>query len=450
LILLAPSLLLPILTGLAIANFRPCRHGWLRGVLGTAVGIGLASLCYFLSLATGIQELVIEGLLLIGAGGWWVWRRKDPCLHCTAKDRPAGGYERLLMTAFLLVLAGAAAVLVAESAHTPHGNWDAWAIYNLRARFLYRAGPNWRDAFSPLLLWSHPDYPLLVPAFVARTWKHIGQDSTWVPALTALMFTLGAPVVLAAVVSILRGREQGWLAGLFLLGTPFFIMHGAAQYADVEVAFFVLATVSLLALHDDRPAEREFAVLAGLCAGLAAWSKNEGLLFIAVVVAARVAALLLTRQGSQLKHELPMFAAGLAPILAAVLYFRQTLATTNYFLAASVGGGPVTRALDFSRYVIVAKGFLVHLWTFGDLYVSPFLLLGVFVLLVKPDAGARRSSAFTSLFAVILMLAGYSMVYVGTQGDLAWILNTSLDRLLLQIWPLSILSAFLAVRRAEA
>jgi len=51
---------------------------------------------------------------------------------------------------------------------TPHGAWDAWAIWNLRARFLAGPGDAWRAAFDDALAWSHTDYPLLLPATVAR------------------------------------------------------------------------------------------------------------------------------------------------------------------------------------------------------------------------------------------------------------------------------------------
>ena len=47
----------------------------------------------------------------------------------------------------------------------PHGQFDAWYIWNARARFLFRGGAYWADGFSPLV--AHADYPLLIPLIIS-------------------------------------------------------------------------------------------------------------------------------------------------------------------------------------------------------------------------------------------------------------------------------------------
>ena len=88
-------------------------------------------------------------------------------------------------------------------------------------------------------------------------------------------------------VSRLRSRSQGLLAGLVLIGLVSFLQRGTLQYADVPLAFFILSAVLLLVLYDasERP-QRGLLVLSGLAAGLAAWTKNEGLLLLLVLPAA--------------------------------------------------------------------------------------------------------------------------------------------------------------------
>lgn len=66
--------------------------------------------------------------------------------------------------AITLVCAGGAFLLL--SLRNPHGDWGAWAIYNLRARFIVRAGSHWMDTFSNLLPLSDP----LLTLSVARLW----------------------------------------------------------------------------------------------------------------------------------------------------------------------------------------------------------------------------------------------------------------------------------------
>ena len=67
-----------------------------------------------------------------------------------------------------------AAAFVEHCRRYPEGGWDAWMIWDLRARFLVRA-PDFRDAFSPQMLpWAHQDYPWLLPGAVTQLWRATG------------------------------------------------------------------------------------------------------------------------------------------------------------------------------------------------------------------------------------------------------------------------------------
>jgi hypothetical protein len=65
-----------------------------------------------------------------------------------------------------------------------------------------------------------------------------------------------------------------------VLGYATFIVHGGAQYAEPPLMFFFTATVFLVAFKFEMVEQYSMLVLAGVTAGLSAWTKNEGLLFI--------------------------------------------------------------------------------------------------------------------------------------------------------------------------
>src|ERR1051325_8650528 len=156
----------------------------------------------------------------------------------------------LLSIAVFIALISAILAFTYQSLKNPHGAWDAWALHNLKARFIYRAGADWQLTFSSAMAWSYPDYPVLIPLTIAGCWSLIGSDTVIIPVLVAMLFTVATVGVAYSSLAILRSPSQGKLAGLTLLGTPFFINHGANQYADIPLAYFFLATLALLSLQD--------------------------------------------------------------------------------------------------------------------------------------------------------------------------------------------------------
>ncbi len=440
---------------------------WPRGAdllltasVSLALGLGLASTTFFLwaivlrwapGLLLGI-EVALAVLLVLG--GVWAARGRRT-------DRPRGKrrsfLDGLLTLGFPLAVGLAAYGFLCRSVREPHGLWDAWAIWNLRARFLFRGGEYWRDGLSPLLSWSHPDYPLLVPGVVARGWTFAGGETTAVPIVMDFLFTFATAGILAAAVWGLRGRTQGMLAGLTLLGTPFFVAHGAAQYAEIPIAGYLLASLALL--HRADQASQGVGgtyALAGLLAGMAAWTKNEGLLFLAALVVVQAA--LLTWEGAWSSgwRRLAAFCAGALPMLLLVMAFKLLLAPATDLVAGQSLSATLGRLADPARYLQVAAAFGKELLDRGKWNLIP-VVLPFYALLVgrqedKPegvrgggtDAGRRRG-AVTIWGALALVIAGLFLVYLTTPRDLAWHLRTTVDRVFLELWPSMLLATFLTI-----
>jgi hypothetical protein len=252
--------------------------------LAVGLGLGAASCSFFLWLvifgAAGPVYPAMETAVFLIAAIFWLVRsirttiggRPSPLL-----DESGSPYLRLAQVACIVGVPICGIAFVLGALASPHGEWDAWAIWNLRARFLFRAGAHWGEAFDPLMNWSHPDYPLLLPGAIARSWRFVGRESTIVPIVIENLFTFATAGLLAGSVAKLRGGAAGLLAGLVLLCSDYSLRHGAYQYADTPLAFFILATIVLTIFHLRDPSKpRAPIVLAGLCASCAAWTKNEG------------------------------------------------------------------------------------------------------------------------------------------------------------------------------
>jgi len=406
-------------------------------------GVALGSLFYFvwsvIFTPSGRGMVAIESVLLGVVLAWMLIRR-----GATRAERPRPvhqvGSKRLWLAGRVSVVVTVclgAVLLVANLVRYPHGHWDAWAIWNLRARFLFRAAEHWTDSFSSLLFWSSPDYPLCLPAFIAGAWKYMGYESVLAPMLVAAVFFAATLALLYSAVKGLSGRIPAAVVTVALAGTPLFVSHGASQYADVPLGFFFLATVVFMARHDyGAEHSGRWLILAGLAASLAAWTKNEGLLFLTAVFVSRMVVAVWSRGRARPVRDAARLLVGAFPVLVILAGFKLFLAPPSGFFAILNLDQVLEKLADPARYWTVLKAFFNQMSLFGNGTAPALLVAGVVVGFRRT---AWRTSGLRSGLAVLaLMLVGYFFVYVVTPQNLEWHLRTSIARLLLQLWPMTL------------
>jgi hypothetical protein len=434
--------------------------------LSPPFGIGIFSIVFFVARILGVTRILLADLFVTAAllAAYLLLRTRARQTNSFAIASPDLGLplwlHHVVTAAFTVsILAAVYTATVRALAH-PHGEgWDAFAIWNLHARFLFLGGADhWRDGFNALLPWSHPDYPLLVPAATAHFWNYLGHNAPAIPAAIGLLFTFCTLGLLVSSLAFLRGRTFAMLAGLALASTPFFIEQGTSQYADVPLSFFFLASIVLLNL-DHRfdigtPHRQQLGALAlsGLAAGFAAWTKNEGLLFLFAFLVAQIAAALQRRRqfaAAELHDHSPARLAalllGLAPVLVITLYFKHAIAP-----AGDLFSNPALMAhkiLSPARYWAILRWYAKEFLRFGNWWIIPgtIALLLLYVLSSGPRMRRRNPAVRSSLVTIGLTLAGYFAVYMITPYDIYWHLRFSLSRLFLQLWPTAIFLFFLLV-----
>lgn len=356
----------------------------------------------------------------------------------------------MLTSSFGITLVGSLYACLKWAQAKPEGTgWDSFAIWNLHARVLFRGGEHWRDGFSNLIAWSHPDYPLLLPATIAHFWSYLGQETALVPALIGIVFAFSTIGLLFSTVRALRGNNQALLAATVLAGTPFFIEQGISQYADVPLSFFLLATLALLCLYDHHHELGSSRLkLAGLMAGFAAWTKNEGLLFLVALLIA--CAVVLGRRGWKaiLPRMLPLI-AGMVPLVLLVAYFKIHVAPSGDLF--SNPNSMLAKIADPARYWLIVRWFAKDFFLFGRWVLIPgTVVAAIYAWLMGIRIDPQHESGIrSSALALLLTVAGYFAVFVVTPYDLRWHLRFSLNRLFAQLWPSALFLFFLVVRTPE-
>ena len=439
----------------AVPSLVSCVGGHSRAAaaaLALCLGIGFSSVTTIALLVSGIAIhssafVVIDAAIwtLVGGAGLWINRGvrvNDTHLLSAGDNANRVGW----IVRAVVVLAGIMALMTTAVMHTaaPHGEWDAWAIWNLRARFLFRDVNAWTNAFD--IVWSQPDYPLLLPASVARVWAYAGYETTIGPFVIAVALA-SATVVLVMAALDLR-HQRSWMAGAILLGGSAFIAQVPAQCADVPLAAFMLATLAVVCGHGtlltERPHPHAAAWVAGAMSALTAWTKNEGLVLELMMMV--VVTIVMVRRGAM--RQLAWWAAGGAPVIIAIAWLKLTSGTNSSLVEGQTIGLFLDRLADVDRHVLAATLMGQHLRDWGGTLTTALIpALGIPAVLV---ALVRGTSAMRLAVSVVaLMLSAYYAVYVTTRFDIRWHVETSFVRLLAQVWPLLVFAAFLPFARGR-
>jgi Dolichyl-phosphate-mannose-protein mannosyltransferase len=414
----------------------------LKASLGIGLGLGARSVLYFVYLMffAGMSWFpAIELILLMLLMGLTLWRESRRRTGTAGPElRPRFGATTWALGAlaalvFVVSLLATANYLLRRR----QGDWDAWMMYNRAAKFVYLDQSHWLESFSqqmdPIF---HPDYPLLLAMNIAAGWQNLGRTSSGIPMIQSGLFAVGCAGLMVGSLGWLRTSGQAALGLIILWGIPTFVNEGARQMADVPLAFYVLATGALLFTYvQDRRAG--LLVLAGLSAGFAAWTKNEGMVLVA---GASIAVLVILRRREAMKSFVS-YIGGLIVPLGIVVYFKTQIAPPGDILS---GGAArlTTQAADISRHLEILRYFggeVVHFgsWDFAPLAIGILPILLLYWLFFRSSIrGTERAAFLASSIILGVQLAGYYAAFLITPYDLTWHLSYSTDRLMLQVFPL--------------
>ena len=449
--------LLPILIGGLVVHLlwpeRDFKILIFKAFLGIGIGLGLSSLLYFLYLFLFagqhwfiFVQLAIFLILLIVT----IWKERKqtwPPLPRWNLTRTQTILSAIALIVFLISLASTASYLLRRK----QGDWDAWMMYNRAARFVYRDQTHWLESFSrqmdPIF---HADYPLLLAMNTASGWDALGTETPRVPMIQSALFAIGCLGLAVSALASIKSTGQAALGLILLWGTPALVDEGARELADVPLAFYILATGVLIYFFVmyKKPA---LIMLAGLTAGLAAWTKNEGSLFVIAAGIALVVAFFKERPW----RVLLSYALGLIFPFAIVLYFKLFLAPPSDVLSNGAGRS-LQQIFDGSRHLEVLKFFWDQFFHFGS-WTGVSLAMGIipvvliYFLLFRVLINKEHRPAFLAgITIVVIQAAGDYGVYLISPYDLTWHLTFSAQRIVLQIFPLIAFLILCACRSPES
>jgi hypothetical protein len=294
------------------------------------------------------------------------------------------------------------------------GDWDAWAIWNLKAKLLVSSA-TWKDIFNPLLEYSHRDYPLLLSSIIASVWKIIGSFDPLVPLFFSYLIFI---ILVCTAFYSMRSRVISCFFLLILMLDENFIALAASQFADTLLALFIFISVFLYHAYVGSK-DRKLLLALGFAASTVVFIKNEGWPFFIMM------SLLVVYDQLKVKKNMLLFFTGTSFFIIIAILFKIFYAPSNY-LFNDQNKLIALKLFDLKRYLVILRYFLSEFVIRYSLVVVLFLAIILF--------GVKLHLQPT-IYLIVGMAITYFFIYVITPEDLEWHLLTSINRLFHQLYP---------------
>jgi hypothetical protein len=240
--------------------------------------LGMMALAWVAPALLNLGVVVGIVVLIFGVGAWWLLEAQVVRGGGAGVGAVIGEARRrpVTMAAVLIALAMATLILF-NAGYWPFGDQDAIDTYGRLGKYIYahQALPTGEGLYEA--------YPLLVP--LSYTYAHLiaGGVNEYLARLAPAALALGAMGAAYALGRATGGKgtaTAGAAAALLVALTPTYTRWASAGYADLPAAFFFTMS-ALFAWRLYQSGRARDAALAGVMAGLAAWTKNGALVLVA-------------------------------------------------------------------------------------------------------------------------------------------------------------------------
>ena len=332
----------------------------------------------------------------------------------------------------------------------PVSAWDARSIWFFHAKMIYAEGALSQAAgwSHPSVVWSHVDYPKLVPVLAAQATYISGFWNEYLPKV-ALIFML-VPALLWLFSFARRSLSFVLLLMVFPLSLSAWLWNG---YMDGYFALYF--SISLLLYGRYMISRRTIDIVSSVCCLLFLLNiKNEGMLAVISVITGfcLIMGIKFVRKQCppiQLKKLFILYwRAGFALFIWLSPFMMWTLNKQRWNLSNDLQIGSMqslarisSRLTDGSWLVIVERSF-EELW-------SALLILGVVCVSSAIQKKSVTKESLPALVAGGIYYLGVTTIYLLTPNDLLWHLNTSIHRTMLVIWGCIFVGSFFMLSALE-
>ncbi|MFQ5505237.1 MAG: hypothetical protein ACE5F1_10620 [Planctomycetota bacterium] len=443
-------ILLPLVLGVAVLRALGIRHrtdplaflgwAWVAGGLGTG-------LILYVWLWTGpdLGSGLVPSLALLASSGvlFFLGRRTEtvPGEHPLRAAEPA--WEQVFCRMAIAFVIFLTVERIMTGTLIPMIAGDGAGIWGLKSKAIYAS-----SGFTPKLaermsqrIFVQKDYPLLNPLLQLWTFVNAGEITHVANRLPIQLFTLAQPlIVVSALLRVVRPGIAGLLAlALVAPSNSFFQTRLAASDAMVGLGAVMAFDAWIRWRRGGRPA---WIGLGALALAFMLWSKNEGMLYLASMIAAP--ALLLAVQPRRWSFRFRprgRHAWMLLPLLVLCLHwsFNRSLGFSSTISKAPEGNLLHLFWSQLGSYSPEVLGYFAAEIALNPSHSNLFVPCLVVLVLAFPRAIWRtelRPPTLALCFAYLGLLAAF----IATPArNVAWQLDTAAHRVFFQLYPVTVL-----------
>ncbi|HEX5053495.1 MAG TPA: glycosyltransferase family 39 protein [Planctomycetota bacterium] len=340
---------------------------------------------------------------------------------------------RFASVVLLTVLAGCFGAVALKALGLGLYEWDAFAIWALKAKVIAGDGLVPRPAyFSDVSLsYSHLDYPLMVPLQMVGVFAVLGRVDDQLAKLPEVLCYVG---LMALVFSFCRRRTSlptALAVTVLVLAAPCTLRHAGSGMAEVQLMAFYTASVVCVIEWREAPRWRTSA-LCGVMSAFAALTKNEGLALGAINCVAMVAFPPPRGSGRRLWGGAGLCALVFVVLVLPWLVWSHCIPRTHGDYLGNLSAR--TFVDNAARIPVIAAAFAGQVTAVAEHGLLWLVLLGTAALRWRTFGGATIRVAWLLL---VLHLLSYALIFVVTPHDVRWHMASSLHRLVLHALPLA-------------
>jgi hypothetical protein len=398
--------------------------------LAATMGPGIFGICLiFLSMAGRVptrDEILILGAIFaaVFAMARGFGRRPPP------PALPAERTPKWISLLFPLVISYGILAVGADVLVMPTMEWDAFAIWQFKAKVLALAPLYPRPAYfyDVRLSFSHLRYPLLLPMISAGIQVANHSFREGLGKIPCYLFYIGMGACIWGLVRRCRGRTAAIIAAGLVLTLPVIYRFGGSGTAEMALtAFYAVSIIAILRWQQNQ--RWGDLLLAALASAAMAWTKNEGQ---ALALINGLVILVLTPRPLGRRNLLAVaaFAAIVVVLLLPWLLFIRGLPRTDEDYAARLNLHEMATHLD--RLTTIAHAMARQPWVAKNWGIFWYVLAALALFQWR---GSMSRAVLTLWVLLGLHVLAYVPPYMVTNWDLAELLPNTIDRFFMHMLP---------------